>query len=433
MKSNIKSIINLVFVLILITVAGFSMLKRHVKTDEVGNKKVDSDVICYVDAARSMAQGQDIYLKPGTSERNSYTYPPFYAFLNIPLTLLPNSAIDIGWYALNIFMISTVIFLCYFLFTNENLWRQSLKTKWYFIGLSIFLSIRYLIRNFQDSNANILLLFLVILSIFMYYRKHNAWWFALIGIAGAIKLYPLLFLVYFLAKKDFKAILIIIGTFTFASLLPVLLIGFNQYFTFIHQFFQYANEMFSPLGTTVENYSIWGTITRLFSHNPSFVMGNKEVFVNLFNMNTNVLKLIVYLVNACVVIYIYFHVRKQKTYVNKYVQHSEWIIVLLLMHFTSVLIEEHHVVSFLVAYLYLLVGYKNIRLLPKYLYYLVIFSGIFSIFTTHDIMVPLIGKEAFMRMLSYSIPILPIGIFLIVCLHYIPLSLNSKSYKTIKI
>lgn len=420
MKLSFKSILTVLFLSSVIIFAGISIIKKHVKKNNDGSIKIESDVIVYVNAAKSIINSENIYFD-SNGEKNSYVYLPFFAFINIPLILFQPLVIDISWYCINIILLVLTIYLSYNLFTNKNLSQESYKTKWFFIGWSIFLSLRYIIRNFQDANVNIVLLFFIIISFYLYYQKNNKWGLLFIGFAAAIKLFPLIFLIYFLMKKEFKGALIIFFGFVCSSFLPLFVINFHTFSNYIIIFYQYSQKMFSSQGTMVENYSIWGTLVRLFTNTPAFILEGKVYFANLFSINIIIIKCIVYIINICILFYMFYNSsqERKKQDLQFRFQHIEWVIVLLLMNFVSILIEEFHVVTFLVAYLYLLVAYKEYGELSKRSYFIIIFSGIFSILTAHDILVRIVGKDIFMRILSLSIPLLPIGIILILFLNYL--------------
>src|SRR5258708_29793377 len=88
------------FLIVLVAAEGYAILSKHVSMSPSGNVLVSSDVIAYVDAARNMVEGRNIYFNEA-GEKNSYVYPPFFAFICIPFTPLPPLAVDIFWYVLN--------------------------------------------------------------------------------------------------------------------------------------------------------------------------------------------------------------------------------------------------------------------------------------------------------------------------------------------
>ena len=59
-------------------------------------RRNDGDPTVFVHAARLLMQGQDIYAIYN-QHGSLYLYPPLFAFLNIPLTLLPAAALIVVW------------------------------------------------------------------------------------------------------------------------------------------------------------------------------------------------------------------------------------------------------------------------------------------------------------------------------------------------
>src|SRR6185369_4806137 len=166
----------------LIVLAGFLILRKHIDHDANGKLVVSSDVLAFVAAGDAMVHGSDLYYE-ASGAKTSYVYPPFYAFLNIPLTFIPPLAVDIGWFILNVVMFGAVLRMSYYLFTGARWAEQSYGRKVSLVLLVILCSLRYLIRNFQDANVNILVLFLIVFCFYQEKRGGGPWWAALVGIA----------------------------------------------------------------------------------------------------------------------------------------------------------------------------------------------------------------------------------------------------------
>ncbi|MBN2411881.1 DUF2029 domain-containing protein [candidate division KSB1 bacterium] len=429
MKISARQWITGVLLVVLLTVAGFNILKKHVRKSSTGEKVISSDVMVFVNAGKSLLHGENIYYD-AQGNKNSYVYLPFYAFVNIPLSFLDPQIVDIIWYILNIVFLIYILRYAYFILTGRHSKSLSYKEKWFYYGLAILFSSRFLVRNFQDANVNILILFLIVLSFYLYMNNKHDYYFLLIGITAAIKIFPLLFIIYFFAKKEIKPIIYILLGFIVATLSPLLILGLPKYIAYLIEFKEYTGRIMSAKGAVIENFSIWGTMVRTLTFNKSFVYQDQPVYLNLTNLSMALIKVFVFVINIFFVIYIYLFTKKesQTASVSKINLHNgAFVLTLLLMNFVSVLIEEHHVVSFLVVYLYFLIAVKEKLITGSIVKWIIYATGILSIITTHDILVPMAGKLFLLKCLAFSIPILPNGIVFILLLHYLnrKLALNN--------
>ena len=420
MKISAKQWVTVVLLILLLTVAGFNILKKHVRKSSTGERVISSDVMVFVNAGKALLNGENIYYD-SQGKKNSYVYLPFYAFANIPFTFLDPMAVDILWYILNIIFMYFILRYAYFIISGRELKDLSYKDKWFFYGLSFLFSSRFLVRNFQDANVNILILFLIVLSFYLYIKNKQYFYFLLIGIVGAIKIFPLLFIIYFFAKKEFKPIIYIIIGFIIATLSPLLIIGFPKYISYLVEFREYTGRIMSAKGAVIENFSIWGTMIRTLTLNKSFVYQDLPVYLNITNLSMVLIKIFTFIINIFFVINLYLFTVKETRSVSasgSNLRNGAFVITLLLMNFVSILIEEHHVVSFVVVYLYFLIAIKEKIITSNILKWVIYGTGILSILTTHDVIVPIAGKLFLLKCLAWSIPILPIGIIFIVLLHY---------------
>jgi len=94
-------------------------------------------------------------------------------------------------------------------------------------------------------------------------------------------------------------------------------------------------------------------------------------------------------------------------------KHAALVVALLTLNLTSILIEDHHTVNYMIAYLYLLIAWRQRVITKKIVILLTLLTGVLSILISYDVIVPLFGKFSYMIVLSYSLPVLPIGIILL--------------------
>jgi hypothetical protein len=397
-------------VVVLTLAAGFLIIKKHIDGAPDQQITVNSDVIAFQTAGQAMLQGRDIY-HDVSGGITSYVYPPFYAFINIPLSFVSPFVLDVLWFFFNVVLIGVALRIAYYLFTGQR-WNSLLYSRqWLLAGLSILGSVRYLVRNLQDSNVNMVVLVLILLGIYGAQTTGKQGSAVLIGIAAAIKVFPLLFLVYFAAKREWKNAIYLGVAFIGATVLPALLIGIPALTGYFREFYGYLKHQMTPDALVGENFSLFGFMGRLFSHSVAFE--HPKDVLHYFNIASFSLTTIRYAVTVLDVVFIgvlYHLVRSERENSLSPVRNGAFLLTLLSMNLISILIEEHHVVSRMIAYLFLFVAWKDI---PKRFYkMLLVFTIALSTFIIYDIDVPLFGKTAYLTMLSFAIPVLPVLIAL---------------------
>lgn len=400
---------------LLIAHTGNVMLGKHVRTAPDGSTVVDSDVICYVLAAERLVTGQDIYARDH-GLRSHYVYPPFYAFLNVPLVVVPHRALDIGWFLLGVAAIVSILGLAYQVFTGRRFALLPGRTRVFYITLAILLSARYLARSLEDGNVSIPLLWLIVFGFNRLVVTGRATWAALIGVAAAIKIMPLLFVPYLVARRQYRPAVWLLASFAVCLAAPALLVGPAQNFEWMREMSTFARDQFSPAGLSRENYSFWGFLGRFMTASPFAAMPDgTPVYTNIANLSVAAIRGVIYALNVVFVAMVFFVSRwesRRSAPAAPGLDHAAFVVTLLAMNFVSVLTEEHHVVGFLVAYLYLLIAWRDGFVSKRAFVGLVFGSGLLSLFTTHDVFVPLFGKFALLASQSLTLPILPISVLL---------------------
>ncbi|WP_433216730.1 glycosyltransferase 87 family protein [Dactylosporangium sp. CS-047395] len=152
-----------------------------------------SDLHIYYGAARAVNEGRPLY-DYVAENGGPFTYPPFAVLLFRPLALLPETGLQVAWLALTC---AAVVALA--VAVGRGLSASRLAVAAIACGLLVSAPVQSNLR-FGQVSIFIVLLALVDAMGFLPQRYRGI----LVGLAGAIKLTPLLFVVYFLATRRYK-------------------------------------------------------------------------------------------------------------------------------------------------------------------------------------------------------------------------------------
>ncbi len=189
-------------------------------------RKIPDDFLVVYSAARAMSNQVDIYA--GTA--GMYIYSPFLAFIFQPLAALPERAAAIVWLALS----ASIIFVASLIAARKvtQSWRLGQKETdpsipWLISATALLLSFTKIRSDFTLGQYDCLIL--VGLAGVLWWMDRRP---ALAGItAGAtanIKYLALIFVPYFLIKRNYRAAVASIVSFLFFFTLPALEMGLRS-------------------------------------------------------------------------------------------------------------------------------------------------------------------------------------------------------------
>ncbi len=155
-----------------------------------------------------------------------FFYSAFSAILFVPFGLMPLDAATWCW---GLVQVVLAILLCGF--SNADLPNVSPRT----IVLSVFLVITSfpLLHNFAWGQVSTLITVLMLGSLFAYQHNRRVLSGVLLAVGTSIKYYPAIFAVYYLLKRDFRALAVFCSvTFLLYFLLPVAILGMPGWLQF---------------------------------------------------------------------------------------------------------------------------------------------------------------------------------------------------------
>ena len=172
-----------------------------------------------------------------------YIYPLTLAFLMTPLSYIPYSVAISIWFFAGLFSLLFTIYLLTKRETNETGGYRKRTDISIVSSLAILLLFNIVQNNFLNGQLNFIILLLSVLSYDYCSRGKKFTAAFVLALAVSLKLTPVIFLLYFLLKKEYKLFLYSTAMIPLLLLLPYLLIGNN-----ITAFYSYYanNFLFEP-------------------------------------------------------------------------------------------------------------------------------------------------------------------------------------------
>lgn len=219
-----------------------------------------------------LEQGEDI------SQKYAYPNPPVMSVLLLPLAKLPSGVMAITWYLLKVGM--AVLSTAWILAMVD----PQKRLPWWAQGLAILLAIRPIIGDLQHGNVNLFVFFIVVAAL----RLAMAGWSFGGGIALALavscKVTPLLFVPYFVWKRDWRLLAgwaVGMGLFLYPGVVPAMYLGWEENQRNLVSWYREMVHPFLVEGKVTSehpNQSIPGLVFRMLTESPSFVVYPEGVF-----------------------------------------------------------------------------------------------------------------------------------------------------------
>jgi len=186
---------------------------------------IDADV--YRMGGRAWLQGRPLYADGALFETEvglglPFTYPPLAAVAFAPLALITLPAAGVAITALTCVLLAVSTWIVFTRLDVAQHWpvggSAALRRWWLAAGLVALAAWRFepLLENFRFGQVNVVLMTLVIADCV---PRRTPWpRGVLLGLAMAVKLTPAVFLLYFVLRRDFRAVLTALASFGVATL-----------------------------------------------------------------------------------------------------------------------------------------------------------------------------------------------------------------------
>lgn len=177
----------------------------------LGSAPIDLDV--YRGGGAAVLAGHPVYAGP-VSRGLLFTYPPFAALLFTPLAVLPAAVYKGAFLILNCALLVLVAWRSWRLVSG---WRGGLLAVAALATAATVMITEAVRSDLAVGQINLVLLALIVLDLTG--REDRPWRGVGVGIAAGIKLTPLIFVLYLLAVRRFRAAAVAAGTFVGTILL----------------------------------------------------------------------------------------------------------------------------------------------------------------------------------------------------------------------
>ncbi|MGO9608429.1 MAG: glycosyltransferase family 87 protein [Verrucomicrobiia bacterium] len=188
-----------------------------------------SDFTVYTAAGDAALTGADLY-KAQNPRGLSYVYPPPFAILMVPFSVLPVSLGTLAWYALSVLLTFWSLRMCVTMVREER--RFDGDTFWPTV-LAAGLVLPWFIQGTAEGQATLLMSWLVVAA--LYWQTNNRPILGATCLAGAIlvKVFPAVLLAYFMWRKKWRFVVATLVLVALGAIVPpAAVFGWNKTLTY---------------------------------------------------------------------------------------------------------------------------------------------------------------------------------------------------------
>ena len=168
--------------------------------------KLSADFFVYYSAAKAIWSGHQELLYDSDHFRSvlgavgPYQYPPFFAVLMAPFSVIPFNILSIAWLALNHFFMFGCVFMVWYETNSRNIWI--------FLGL-LLLCCFYgpVIANTHWANVNAMVWFFMVAGWWVFKHDRPYWCGFMLALGTIVKLFPVLLIGYFVYRRAWRVVI----------------------------------------------------------------------------------------------------------------------------------------------------------------------------------------------------------------------------------
>ncbi len=296
------------------------------------------DLECYLRASERILNDSPLYIQ----ESIPYVYPPFFAFVLIPVSYINTTITKILWF------LSSLFFLYYavFLLIKNTLPENKKDDKYYLYFFPLAFTLRFIMDNFALGQVNILIMFILVLTLYFFLTGKDFYAGLFLGLAISIKLTSIVILFYFIYRRKFHITIYSVISIVFFLLIPSIAFGIKKNIQYLYEY-SFIIKNFSD--STINNQSLFITVKRLLSPIPPW----DNLYVNFAELNEFQINLITIFIFSIITIFLSYLFRsKPKNRRNSNIYY-EYSLVIICMLFFSPLSRKAHFVLLLIPHIFL--------------------------------------------------------------------------------
>jgi hypothetical protein len=338
----------------------------------------------FVHAARLLLRGEDLINIPNHFGLY-YVYPPFFAFLNIPLVLLPIEVVIVLWSTASVVLLGWSIAAFYAGMTGQPFFSLPAKQRWVVFFFTLLLTARFIFFHLQGGQSDIFVLALAVLGLVLLSRKQQFRGGAAIGLSILLKITTLPFVFWFLARRSAKVLAGIVLGGLIGLVLPALVVGPKKDFYYHQQWFNQVfrnNAVVSSFSSGVGNLSLRAQLGRFFQNTNAFEYHGRSYQFTIAELPPRVIAMLGWLLMAAIALAIVWYAVRYRNASTLVSQWGGYALVFSLIPSFSTWTEVHHLVLLVPSYLYVVHLWYGRQVTDRWFKALVIFSFIFLTLTT---------------------------------------------------
>ena len=348
------------------------------------------DMESYLHAAHSIVNGHDIYASPSRPLEAGglyYIYPPLLAVLFVPLTAIPVPAAIVLWSLVNVLLLVWIVCEFYQAMTGSSLAALKFDERWTIVFFALLPPSRFILHHLFYGQANVLIMALAVFGLKQVKEVKTVRGAGLIGLSIALKVMTYPFTLWFLLKKNLKAVAGVAGGTLVGLFLPALILGFGTNWNYLVQWFTTialspgVNNSKVPLYV---NVSVQSQLYRFFGDAVGFIYSGQPHYVTIYRLSDSTLHWMEPLLTVLMLGLIVFYWAKFRT-AGEFISH--WGGVALTLALISVFTpsaQKHYLVFLLPTFLFLVHVWCGLDLRDRWFRRLVVASSVLLIFTNEE-------------------------------------------------
>jgi hypothetical protein len=344
----------------------------------------DGDPYLFVHAARLLLQRQDIYLIPD-QHGAYYYYPPFFACLIIPLTILPVEVVVVLWALASVGLLSWSMAAFYTGLTGQPFFSIPEKTRWVICFFATLLTARFIILHQRFGSANVFVLALAVLGLTLLTRKQGVRGGITLGLSMVLKLTTLPFGLWFLAKRNTRVLWGIVLGGLIGIALPAAVVGLSKDVSYHREWVEQV-ILFNGPGTGswagTGNVSLRAQADRFFLKADAFVDKGTSYRVTIVELPQPIVRLLGWFVMLGVALTIVFYAVRFQDAPELVSQWGGFAFVFSLIPIFSTVTLIPHLILLIPAYIYVVHVWYCRLTTDRVFRALVLLSFIFTSLTT---------------------------------------------------